>query len=98
MPIVYVVNRGPHDYSDAQAYGELVYCTDGSLDRYDTAQMYRELSDAMRDSHADDYLLLTSLTSLCVIAASIFVAKHGCLHLLLHSREGYVERSIFLKV
>lgn len=98
MPIVYVVNRGPHDYSDAEAYGELVFCTDGPVDRFDTAQMFRELSEAMKESAPEDYILLTSLTSLCVVAAAIFAAKHKCLNLLLHSRDGYVERSIFLRV
>lgn len=96
MPKVYVVNRGPHNYSEAERFGSLVYCTDGSLDKYDTAQMYRELCDAMYDSKAEDFILLGSLTSLCCVACSIFVAKHWCINLLIHRSDGYINRSLYL--
>ena len=94
---VYVVNKGPHDYSEAEAFGKLVFCTDGSMDRYDIAQMYREVAEAMRDSQEDDFILLTSLTTLCVVTCSVFVAKHSQLHLLLHTKEGYIPRTLHLK-
>jgi hypothetical protein len=95
VPKVYIVNRGPHDYSEAKAFGELVYCTDGSVDKFDLSQMYRELDTAMLSSEANDYILLTSLTSLCSVACSLFVAKHGQLHVLIHRGDCYVERSLF---
>lgn len=91
---VYIVNKGPHDYRDAERFGNLVFCTDGSLDRWDVAQMHRELSESMRDSVEDDYILLTSLTSLCSIACGVFARKHGRLNLLIFRDEKYVERTI----
>ena len=94
--LVYVLNKGAHDYSDAVRFGELRFCTDGSMDRYDTNQMYRELSYAMGDSQPEDYILLTSLTSLCSVACAIFAAKHQRLNLLIHKDTGYVARSIVL--
>lgn len=97
MPIVYIPNRGPHNYADAEQYGELVYCTDGSLDKFDTAEMYRQLNDAMVDSAPEDYILLGSLNSLCCIACAIFSAKHQQLNLLIHRMDGYVARSLYLK-
>lgn len=99
-PNVYVVNRGGHDFSAAERYGRLVYCTDGSMPRYNTNQMFREMSEAMRDSAPTDYLLLTSLTTLNVIAAGIFASKHGRLNLLLYQAgknrggPGYIDRTI----
>lgn len=95
MSKVYIVNRGPHDYSDAAKYGEIVFCTDGSLDKFDLAQMHRELSDSMLDSEPEDHILLTSLTSLCSVACSIFVFKHAQLHVLIHRGDSYVERSLY---
>jgi hypothetical protein len=95
MSYVYILNRAAHDYSDAERFGELVFCTEGSLDKLDLSQMYRELESAFEDSQADDYILLTSLTSLCSVACSIFSLKHKRLNLLVHTREGYVERSLF---
>ena len=94
MPLVYILNRGAHNYTDAERFGELIFCTDGSLDRYDTSQMYRELREAMLESHEDDYILITSLTSLCSIACAIFVSKHKALNLLIHKDSGYVERKL----
>ena len=95
MPLVYVINKGPHDYSAAERFGELIYCTDGNLDKWDIAQHYRILDDILVDSAPDDYLLLTSLASLCSIACAIFALKHSCLNLLIFTREGYVGKSLF---
>lgn len=95
MAKVYITNRGPHDYSDAENYGELVFCTDGLVDKMDLAQMHREVSAAMLDSDPEDHILLTSLTSLCSVACSIFVFKHGQLHVLIHKGDSYVERSLY---
>lgn len=94
MPLVYVVNKAAHDYSDAQRFGELIFCTEGSMDRYDTSQMYRELAHAMEDSAPDDYILLTSLTSLCSVACAMFAWRHSCLNLLIHKDNGYIERKL----
>jgi hypothetical protein len=95
MSYVYILNRAAHDYSDAERFGELVFCTEGSLDKLDLSQMYRELESAFEDSQADDYILLTSLTSLCSVACAIFALKHERINLLIHTRDGYVDRSLF---
>lgn len=94
-PMVYILNKAPHDYSDAERYGKIVFCTSGSLDKLDLSQMYRELDQALEDSQEDDWILLTSLTSLCVVACTIFALKHERLNLLIHTKSGYVDRSLF---
>ena len=94
MAKVYIVNAGAHDYSDAKDFGELIFCTTGSLDKFDTSQMFREVSEAMYDSEPEDYILLTSLTSLCSVASGIFAAKHNRLNLLLFKGDSYIARSI----
>lgn len=98
MAKVYVVNRGGHDYSSAQRFGTLVYCTEGQLSKYDTAQMYRQLMTCLADSGPDDFILLTSLTTLCSVAAAIFAVKHHRVNFLIHRKEeGYVERTVVLE-
>lgn len=94
MAKVYILNRGPHDYTDAGNFGELIYCTEGILDRFDISGMYTELCDQLINSSSDDYVLLTSLTSLCCIACSIMVSLHGELNLLIHTGSHYVGRHI----
>lgn len=96
MSKVFVLNKGPHDYSDAEFYGELVFCTEGSLDRDDTAQMYRVLTPYMNSSGPEDFILLTSLASLCAVASAMFAAKHGRLNLLIYNGDGYIERTLHL--
>lgn len=96
MPKVYLINDGGHDFSDAKRFGEVVVCTSGEVDRWDVSQMYRRLATAMKDSEPEDYLLLTSLTSLCSVACSIFAVKHNRLQLLLFKDGRYVERTLLL--
>lgn len=98
MPLVYCVNRGGHDYSAAERFGQLVYLTEGKLSKYDIGQMFRECAEGMTDSTPDDYILLTSLTTLCSVACSMFAFRHGRLNLLIHKDDGYVERKLVLEV
>lgn len=93
---VYIMNNGGHDYSGAKKYGDLVFVTDELIDREDTAQMYHAVDVAMRDSTPDDYILISSLSSMCSVASAYFSALHGELHLLIHSRGEYVSRDIIM--
>ena len=94
MPKVYVLNRGAHDYSKASHFGTLVYVSDGMLAKLSTGVMFRMLQDAFKDSSPDDYILLSSLTTLCVVACSMFAVKHGKVNLLIFSGDDYISRQI----
>jgi hypothetical protein len=94
VPKVYILNRGAHDFSAAEKYGELIYCTDGQLGKYNVSQMVRECEAAMVDSTPADYILLTSLATLCSVACAYFVFKHGRLNLLIYKNDGYVKREV----
>ena len=93
---VYILNKASHDFSAAERFGKLVYCTEGTLDKLDVAQMYRQLSAALSASSPDDYILLTSLTSLCSVASAIMADQHGQVNFLIHTSNGYVERTLYL--
>jgi len=100
---VYVVNRGCHDHSDAERFGKLVYLSEGAVNRYAVANMYRQFIEQMEDSKSDDYILLTGLSVMSSIACSIFARKHGRLNLLLYKssrtpgeRGHYVDRAILI--
>ena len=94
MSKVFIPNKGVHDYSDAERFGEIVFCTDGILSKFAVSQMHRLLSESMKDSTKEDWILATSLTILVSVASSIFVNKHGRLRLLLYDGERYVDREI----
>jgi len=94
MKNVFIVNNGGHDYSDAERFGALTFCTERVIKKSDTAQMYRELNAAMLDADAHDYLLVSSLTSLCIVATGILAARFGEVHLLLFENGQYVVRDL----
>ncbi len=96
MRRVYIVNKGGHDFSGATKFGEVVYLSEGRLDKYALTEMYREFSEKLRDSGSDDFLLITSLASSCSVAAACFAFLHGRLNLLLFKEGKYIERKLKL--
>ncbi|KKM75119.1 hypothetical protein LCGC14_1393450 [marine sediment metagenome] len=91
---VYVTNKGGHSYEAAEKYGEIIYITEGTLNRFATNTLYRAFIDGMKDSQPDDYILITSMSIVNAIGAAVFARKHGCLNLLLYRSGEYVLREI----
>ena len=48
MKRVYVVNRSNHDFTEAQHYGEVIFLSDGPMNRYSTNNMLRVFIDKMK--------------------------------------------------
>jgi len=103
MRKVFVVNRGCHDHSDAERFGELVFLSEGAINRYAVANMYREFVQQLRNSQEEDFLLITGLSVMSSLACSIFARMHGRINLLLYKAsrtpdvEGhYIERTVML--
>lgn len=96
MPKVFIPAIGPHDFTPAEKYGELVYLTDGSLSPYAIGRLIRLLVRKLRDSTPKDYLLVTSHTNLNLLCAAILSRKHGGLNLLVFGKSGYTKYSLHL--
>lgn len=97
MPKVFIVSDGGHDYSDAKRYGELVFCTESVIRKDDIAQMYRELKQCLDLAEPGDFLLISSLASMCSVAASILAYQFGEVHFLLYKDGQYVQRDLILE-
>jgi len=93
MRKVYIVNKSNHDFSPARNYGELVFLSEGPMNRYSTNNMMRAFTEKMRLSHDDDYIVPCSLNVMNSIACAIFAHKHGKLNLLLFKEGSYIERN-----
>ena len=93
---VFVVNKSSHNFSSAEQYGELIFLSEGPMNRYSTNNMIREFTEAMKDSSPNDYIVPCSLNIMNVIASAIFAHKHGTLNLLLFRRGEYIERNHIL--
>lgn len=98
MPNVYVTNKSGHDVSAAKMFGDLIFLSKGKQPRYATNNIYREFLPILECSEPKDYILLTGLTVMNVIACSIFSLKHGKLNLLIHrpKNNDYIERTLYL--
>ncbi|MCK4330850.1 hypothetical protein KAX02_13545 [candidate division WOR-3 bacterium] len=93
---VYVVNRSVHDFSAAVEFGKLIYLSKGSINRFNTSQIYRKFYPILKSSEKTDYILITGLTIMNLVAAFIFAIKHRRLNLLLfksyRGEKEYLER------
>ena len=96
MAKVYVVNRSSHDFSPAEEYGELVFLSEGPMNRYSTNNMHRLFKDAMKESEPADHIVPCSLNVMNSIACAIFAVKHGRLNLLLFKQGTYIERNMVI--
>lgn len=97
MPTVYVVNRGGHNFTPAEHYGKLLYLTEGTMNPFAVDKMYREIAKHLKDSNAEDYILVTGLTIMNSIACACFAKKHnGRLNLLLFRNGKYITRTVMV--
>jgi hypothetical protein len=97
-PKVFVVSRGYHDYSAAEPFGEIIYLAEGTMNKFNVANMVRQFETELKNSKPDDYLLIGGPTVMCIIAASMMIQLHGRVNMLLfRSRpkgDDYVERTL----
>ena len=90
---VFIVNKSSHDFQPAEKYGEVVFLSEGSMNRYATNSMVRQFTDAMENSSPGDYIVPCSLNVMNSIACAIFAHRHGRLNLLLFKDGIYIERN-----
>jgi len=88
---VFVVSKSAHDFSAAEDFGDLVFLSEGPMDRYAANNMHRQFEAEMRNSGPEDYVLLCGLSVMNVVATTIFVHLHGRLNLLLFKKGRYKE-------
>ena len=93
---VFIVSGSSHDFAPAEQFGELVYLSQGPMNRYGVNDMYRQFWDKMKDSSPDDYILVCGLAVMNAVAASIMTRLHGRINYLLYQKGGYLERNIVL--
>lgn len=91
---VFVVNDGGKDYSAAEKFGELIFCTDSQFNRKDVASMHRQLMETMGEAEAQDLIMVAGLPALLMVAAGIMAATYGELHLLIFDGTDYVQRDL----
>ena len=94
---VYIVNKSAHDFSPATRFGDIIFLSEGYMNRYSINNMVRKFSEVMKDSKPDDYIVPCSLNVMNSIASAIFASKHHKLNLLLFKQGDYLERNVVLE-
>lgn len=96
MRKVYIVNKGAHDFSDAERFGELVELSSGPIDPFGVNNMYRTFVEKLKNSDQDDFIMLSGLPVMQAVACAMFAARHQKLNLLLFKDGKYIERTLVL--
>jgi len=94
---VFIVNKSSHDFSAARNYGDVIFLSEGPMNRYSTNNMMRVFTERMKDSTEEDYIVPCSLNVMNSIACAIFAHKHSKLNLLLFKGGIYIERNHVLR-
>ena len=83
---VFIVNKGFHDYSPAEKFGELVYMSTNpnGISQFQASTMARLFEPYIENSSPNDYILVTSYTVMISVASAMFAAKHKKLNLLIY--------------
>lgn len=97
MPKVFIANKGSHDYKAAKKFGELVFLSEGELNKFAIGHLFRVFSDGLRDATEEDFFLPTSLPILSSLATGILVQKFGVVKYLLFRAGVYVVRTVNFK-
>jgi hypothetical protein len=99
-PQVFVPSKSHHDFSKAKNFGELVFLTQGQINRYDVNYIAQLCTEAMTDARAGDYIMVSSLSVITAVASAIFSARFGRLNLLQYDAGvgDYFSRSIVTRM
>lgn len=91
MSIVYIPNHAGHDYTAANKFGDVKVITTGRLEKYKLHEFYTLCEEELKEANEDDYILLSGLSSVCVIACSILSHRFGRLNILVYKGDRYVK-------
>lgn len=94
---IFIPNKGCHDYSAAESYGDLTYISRGLLEKTELGLFSRLVDKALETSKPSDYVLPSSFSVASCLLASAFARKHGKVNYLIYLRGRYVERTISYK-
>ena len=95
-PRVYVANRGSHDYSPAEQYGDIVFVTEGIVPRLDVNKLSQMVGEVLVGAEEGDFLLISGLSVVNSIAAGILARRFGRINFLLFHRGYYIEKNVLI--
>ena len=75
---VYVTNRGWHDYTSAERYGQLITLTEARIDYRHTDRVRAQIVEGLRDFDPElDYVLISGMPALAFEVAAHLTKRFG---------------------
>lgn len=84
---VYVTNFAGHDYTQAEKWGELYWITKGYISFHSLDRVKYRVCESVQSSEPEDWLLLSGIPMICVVATSYWMWKHNKCKMLVHDKK-----------
>jgi len=98
MPKVFILNKDERDYSDAERFGEVLFVTKGRIPNpYDITGLHKIIEQMMNMVKEDDYIVISTIPILHMIASSFIAAKYGKVNYLTFGYGKYQEQTVIYK-
>lgn len=75
---VFITNKGGHDFSKAERFGDLVFLTSGRVDIYHTDRLVQErIIPGLEGARKTDYLLVSGNPAITAMCLAIWLDRFG---------------------
>lgn len=74
-PIVWVINEGGHDFSDAERFGRLMPITTGSINPFNVDRLMVLIAPRLQMAHEDDFLLISGPQILNAVVLAMWLQR-----------------------
>jgi hypothetical protein len=97
-PVVYVVNKGGHDVTLAERFGDLEFLTEDKVNIFSTDRLIAEIKEKLKSFNPEtDYLLLSGAILINILAIRILLNNgYKSINVLIYNFQAkkYIIRSI----
>jgi hypothetical protein len=94
--VVWLVNKGGHDYKDLERFGRIIPLTTGNINPFNPDRLMVSLGQQLKMAHPEDYLAISGSPILNMLAMAMWLRKYPEVQILQHSTRK--NEYVFLRV
>jgi len=91
-PRVFIINKGPQNYSGALKYGISIYLSRGMIDRFKVVALYRKFREILETSVEEDFFVPNGPATAAFVAGLIAGHMHRTVNLLIFDDDTHEYR------
>ncbi len=96
QPVVWLVNKGGHDFADLERFGRVIPLTTGSVNIFNPDRLMVGMGHHIGMATESDYLAISGSPILNALAVAMWLAKFPHVNLLQHSIRQ--DKYVYLQV